>query len=284
MSNERVSYVNSKDVGAFWNSVKPREQGVDVLGKYYPKAIAVIGGGTGLESLRIARANPKSAVFVIDPLSQFGGEVINQMAAPSYKQHRKIDWSFFDKSPDLINAHPYLWEAYKEKPEVWKKVNAAFNHYSNDIKELSQRIFFLETMTTDHIPDEPLFDRIDLIFPNPQLYVEPTIYQFASRGLRKGGQWNIVTEMAEAYLHFFGHEQKYVAAHGTLEKEGKTPLSVYDIIFGERAYSYVDIVKSEDRLNEPNLMNIFLAQLPVWAFVQIVREVTSARKNKKFRT
>lgn len=276
---ESFSYIPHGEVGHFWKSIIPKEQGVSIKDRYFSSAIGVIGGGTGLEALRLARENPHAAIFVVDPFSRFASNVISQMTAPEYKSKRKIDWTFFENDDGLQYAHEQLWEAYQERPETWKKVDRTFGSFSHDIKDLAGRIFFVEGKTTDYIPDNPLFDRIDLVYPNPQLYQEPSLYKFVSRSLRRDGKWNIITESPEGYIHYFGFERPFVESHGEVRrKKVDHPLSVYDIIF-PNTYKFVDIRKLGEKLKEPSLLAILVSEMFLpWTLTQMISELTSRKK------
>lgn len=276
--SEHFSYIPKSEISGFWKSVVTKEHGIEIKERYFPSAIGVIGGGTGLEALRLARENPGAAIFVVDPFSRFASNVINQMTEPDYRSKRKIDWTFFEKDGGLQYAHEQLWQTYENSPEVWKKVTHAFNKYADQAKELSSRIFFIEAKTNDFIPETPIFDRVDLIYPNPQLYQEPSLYKFVSRSLRQNGVWSVITEFPEGYIHYYGQEKPYVVSHGVVKRDRiEKPLSVYDVIF-QRDYNFVDIKKTAERLKEPNLAKILLAELAPWALVQIANEAISRKK------
>ncbi|KKP72166.1 MAG: hypothetical protein UR68_C0020G0021 [Candidatus Roizmanbacteria bacterium GW2011_GWA2_35_19] len=276
---EHFSYIPKSEIGHFWKSVVPKEKGISVKERYFPSAIGVIGGGTGLEALRLARENPGAAIFVVDPYSRFASNVIDQMTAPEYKSRRKIDWTFFEKDAGLQYVHEQLWDTYHFKPELWKKVNKAFSHYNQDVKELADRIYFIEGKTSDYIPEIPILDRVDLVYPNPQLYHESSLYKFVSRGLRKDGTWTIITESPEGYIHYFGYEMPFVESHGTVQRKSiNNPLSVYDIIF-PHSYKFIDIRKLTDKLKEPSMAAIILSELFFpWVLWPMINELISKKK------
>ena len=279
---EDFRYVKYKETSTFFANIAAKEKGILVEGRHFPKAIGIIGGGTGLEGLRLAKENPDAAIFIIDPYVRFASKVISQISSSDYQRKKEIDWTFFVEDEGLQLVHEQLFETYQYNPKIWKKIEAAFNRYSSKAKELSSRMFFIDAMTDDYIPKNPIFDRIDLIYPNPQLYQEPSLYKFVSRSLRKNGTWTVITELPEGYIHYYGHEKPYVVSHGEVKRDKiKDPLSVYDIIFGQD-YKFIDIKKIGEKLKEPGLLNILLAETAPWSLIQLASELTSKKRTVKY--
>lgn len=230
----------------------------------YSKVHAIIGGSTGLETLRIAKQNPEVGIVVIDGYASIAKEIFRQLGHMDPREPSpKWDWDLTG-----INHFDWIKDARWSKDPVWTRVEHEFLKYRGSINTIAPRVTFIDS-STEYLnknlgfPPE-VFSQIHFLYPASTK--DTSIYNFAGHTLKTNGTMNIVTERPEVARQWYLYGGPQVIAHGRIDRSGGivNPLSVFDLRMGQHGYFFVNIRKRAP-IPERKNWQIFLSELPLVA-------------------
>lgn len=234
--------------------IKQERKGIRIGERFFPQSIALIGDGTGLEAIKTAVDYPEAAIIIVDPFVRFAKQIYSQL-----KQSKTIDWSFFRNDSRLPEVYDILSLALDRRPNTVKKIEEEFLRYRKNIPDFQQRIFMAPKSTHSVSPEFPMFDHIQITYPEGGGTLDefPPLFSFINRGLKQSGTCQLITDILPLYLEFLNIQYKSVSEHGVVKREKGivNPVSVYDLLNGESGYYYVNLINT-GKISEPNLFNI----------------------------
>lgn len=227
--------------------VIPETQGVTIGQNHFDAAVCLIGDGTGLEALKVARAKPRSAVVVLDPLARrFAGTLYSQLDSDEF---HGIDWSFVTGDKQLRHSYQTLTDALARGDKAVERIEHEYRGLRPKIHDLRQSIFLADGSTHKTVADAPLFDDVNLTYPSGSLVLKeiPALFSFLNGALRDGGSFHVATDIFPLYEVMLMFTYPMVTEHGKVIRHGRVnqPLSLYDITNGASGYHYINMVKSK---------------------------------------
>jgi hypothetical protein len=222
--------------------------GVRIGEKHFTGAIALIGDGTGLEALQVAKTHPNHAIVILDPnASNFAGKIYSQLESWPKKG---INWSFLTENSQLSDDYDILYRALSNRPRDVARIEREYHRSKNAMKKIRQRIFLVDEITDLVSPEPGFFDEIRVTYPEPRgipAQEFPQLFTFLNKGLREGGTCTVSTDIMTYYEELLKFAYGNVQHHGWVNrtKEITLPLSVYDILNGQRGYYYVELTKTQ---------------------------------------
>lgn len=279
---ERNSEKGSKLLSEYIGPIIPQRRGLAIDGRHFHQAIAVIGGGTGLEALYAARRFPEAAIVVVDPYVRFARAVITQLSRMDTRGgHYLFDWNFFLQDRELTGMLGLYDLAYVHSNVrgTWEALEAEFFKYRETAKRASGNIFLVEQDTSKVIPDQPIFNKIDLIYPYGLSTRDRSIYSFIAGGLKDQGNLRVVTDSMHMHYQYFLFGGDQVTSHGVVVRPNgvKHPQSAYDFVLGRERYQFVNITRNGE-LNPPTALQLFLRNHLPFALPGLIKMMRSDKR------